>query len=176
MFTGGHNAVKCVTFRACIAGFIKAIAWCKVMGEILNMDLPWRSLATKLARVDGRGMIEYTSTFDNNEIVFDLMKSESGVSMLIILFHLVSSPIIQPMPLTNALSIPPLPPSLGLPPSVRPSLPPACLPPPAPLPSFPSLSLPLPPSPLPPSLPPSLSLYLRNLLVVSSFQRRAIIR
>ncbi|KAI0222120.1 Serine/threonine-protein phosphatase with EF-hands pef-1 [Lamellibrachia satsuma] len=42
------------------------------------MDLPWRSLASKVARFNNNGMIDYKSTFEDNEIVFGLMKDDTG--------------------------------------------------------------------------------------------------
>ncbi|KAK2184823.1 hypothetical protein NP493_251g01001 [Ridgeia piscesae] len=52
------------------SGFLKPITWCKVMGDILVMDIPWRALADKLARVNPNGMIDYMSMFEKNQIVF----------------------------------------------------------------------------------------------------------
>ena len=40
------------------------------MGDILVMDIPWRALADKLARVNPNGMIDYMSMFEKNQIVF----------------------------------------------------------------------------------------------------------
>lgn len=63
------------------------------MGDVLKMDLPWRSLASKVARFNNNGMIDYKSTFEDNEIVFGLMKDDT-VSMLPTLTDLVFFPVI----------------------------------------------------------------------------------
>ncbi|XP_061185232.1 serine/threonine-protein phosphatase with EF-hands 2-like [Saccostrea echinata] len=42
--------------------------WCTVMGSILGMDLPWRTLRPKLARCDENGMVAYDTTFEEMRI------------------------------------------------------------------------------------------------------------
>lgn len=49
-------------------GKVNQYKWCSVMGCVLDMDLPWRTLRPKLARCDENGMVAYETTFEEMRI------------------------------------------------------------------------------------------------------------
>lgn len=51
-----------------LIGKVNQYKWCSVMGCVLDMDLPWRTLRPKLARCDENGMVAYETTFEEMRI------------------------------------------------------------------------------------------------------------
>lgn len=51
-----------------LIGKVNQYEWCSVMGCVLDMDLPWRTLRPKLARCDENGMVAYETTFEEMRI------------------------------------------------------------------------------------------------------------
>lgn len=51
-----------------LTGKVTQYQWCSVMGCVLEMDLPWRTLRSKLARCDENGMVAYETTFEEMRI------------------------------------------------------------------------------------------------------------
>jgi serine/threonine-protein phosphatase with EF-hand domain len=46
------------------AGTITLSEWCSTTSEILNLNLPWRTLRPKLVQVNNSGLVLYESTFE----------------------------------------------------------------------------------------------------------------
>jgi serine/threonine-protein phosphatase with EF-hand domain len=49
-------------------GLVNLNDWCTVVGDVLDMKLPWRILRPKLAKENSDGMILYQSTFEGYHI------------------------------------------------------------------------------------------------------------
>ena len=55
------------------------LVWCKVMGEVLAMELPWRSLASRLTKVENNN-VHYMSMFDDSRLELDIANIDEHVS------------------------------------------------------------------------------------------------
>ena len=51
-----------------LSGLIKVNDWCIAMSNVMQMDLPWRSLRVQLAQCSEDGQVDYQSTFHEMKI------------------------------------------------------------------------------------------------------------
>jgi serine/threonine-protein phosphatase with EF-hand domain len=51
-------------------GHISINDWCDVVRHVLDLQLPWRTLKSRLVEIDANGMVSYESTFRLQELQF----------------------------------------------------------------------------------------------------------
>ncbi len=64
------------------SGAITLADWCTTTTEILNLNLPWRTLRPKLVQLSNEGLVLYESTFEG----LTLPKNSLTVNIMIISF------------------------------------------------------------------------------------------
>lgn len=52
-------------FSPLLAGRISTSEWAQVVESVLRLDLPWRTLRPRLARLSADGNVEYESCFED---------------------------------------------------------------------------------------------------------------
>ncbi|CAH1776819.1 unnamed protein product [Owenia fusiformis] len=78
-----HDLIDCyLTMDHNQTGKITVAEWCAGVEEVLQLELPWRTLRHKLVKCDEDGMIEYASAFDQFKIMhkFSEQDSASGIT------------------------------------------------------------------------------------------------
>lgn len=51
-------------------GRISVNDWCDIVSRVLDLNLPWRTLKSRLVQIDSEGFVNYDSTFRSKELQF----------------------------------------------------------------------------------------------------------
>ncbi len=64
-------------------GHISLHDWCDIVTHVLELQLPWRTLKSRLVDIDSNGMILYESTFRSRELQCALKSDLIHVNLII---------------------------------------------------------------------------------------------
>ena len=80
--------------------------WCDVVTHVLDLQLPWRTLKSRLVDIDANGLVLYESTFRTQELQFALNTNVINVSFTTNIFEdwLLMFFVEARKPLSNNLS------------------------------------------------------------------------
>jgi serine/threonine-protein phosphatase with EF-hand domain len=65
-------------------GHILLHDWCDIVTHVLELQLPWRTLKSRLVDIDSNGMVAYESTFRSRELQCALKSDLIHVSLIIL--------------------------------------------------------------------------------------------
>ncbi len=61
-------------------GLISVNDWCDIVSRVLDLQLPWRTLKSRLVETDSDGFVFYESTFRSKELQFALNAPMNNVT------------------------------------------------------------------------------------------------
>lgn len=64
--------------------------WCDIVSHALDLNLPWRTLKSRLVQTDSEGFVIYESTFRSKELQFSSNIPIKNVNILLISISLKS--------------------------------------------------------------------------------------
>ncbi len=64
-------------------GLISVNDWCDIVSRVLDLQLPWRTLKSRLVETDSDGFVIYESTFRFQELKFTLNTPINHVKIFI---------------------------------------------------------------------------------------------
>ena len=65
-------------------GYIPLHDWCDIVTHVLELQLPWRTLKSRLVDIDSNGMVAYESTFRSRELQCALKSDLIHVSLIVL--------------------------------------------------------------------------------------------